>query len=111
MVAGRDFFDFATGNTGINSGLWCQSSSAGDNVAIASWRFPNGSTVHTDPSKGNIHMVNATGQVGLLRHDGIGTGKGMYTCTITDASSESHVLVVWAAGNEVYDGLSFHAYS
>lgn len=101
MVAGRDFTDFPI--DGINSGLWCQSSSAGDNVTVGSWKFPDGNIVHTDDSLGNIHMVNAAGQVGLLRDGEIGAAKGMYICTITDGSNGSHMLVVWAVGTAAYD--------
>ena len=105
MIAGGDFF----ANTevgGINAGLWCQSNSTGDNVMAGSWKFPNGSRVGTVASPEIvIYMVHAAGQVGLLRRQGIGELKGMYICSITDANSESHMLVVWAAGNIDYAGL------
>ena len=105
MVAGGDFFGPNKVVYGINAGLWCQSNNTGDNVTAGSWKFPNGSTVGTVASPENVYMVYDPGQVGLLRVEGIGELKGMYICTITDANSESHMLVVWAAGNDVYAGL------
>ena len=105
MIAGRDFFANKTVVNNINAGLWCQSNHTGANVMAGSWKFPNGSTVGTVASPENVYMVHEPGQVGLLRREGIGGLKGMYICTIADANSESHMLVVWAAGNEAYDGL------
>ena len=61
---------------GINSSLWCQSSSVGDNEAVGSWKFPNGSIVYNDDSSGSIHMMNAAGQVGLLRDGPIDDEEG-----------------------------------
>ena len=104
MVAGGDFFAFD--EKGINAGLWCQSNDTGANVTAGSWKFPNGSTVGTVASPEVVmYMVHATGQVGLLRRDGIGGLKGMYICSINDANGESHTLVVWAAGSADYGGL------
>ena len=113
MIAARDFvnrdagsvgLDFAGHLDGLNDGLWCQSAMNVSN--IGSWKLPNGNVVSDDLTATPIHMANNQSQVGLLRSGGIGSSpyQGMYTCTIPDENGVSQTLVVWAGGNNAYDG-------
>ena len=115
MIAARDFSDRDAGSEGlssaglhdgINDGLWCQSANSLSD--IGNWQLPNGSAVldEQDVDAEPIYMTNRPGQVGLLRSAGIGSSayQGMYTCTILDENEVIQTLVVWAAGNDAYDG-------
>ena len=117
MIAARDFNarDIGAGSPvvgaddGINDGVWCQTAM---NVSkIGSWQLPNGSTVTNNLNATPIHMANWPGQVGLLRvtpgpiGDVNSPYQGMYTCTIPDENGVNQTLVVWAAGNNAYDGI------
>ena len=112
MLAARDFADkdegAASGGTGdgINDGVWCQSAMNVND--IGSWKLPDGNAVSDDVEFDPIHMANRPGQVGLLRSGGIGSFpyQGMYTCTIPDENGDDQTLVVWASGNDAYDGTS-----
>ena len=110
MIAARGFAfedqgtESGGGNDGFNDGVWCQS--AMDASGIGSWKLPDGSNVPNNFNGGPVRMANKPGQVGLLRSTGINYSpyQGMYTCTIPDENEVNHTLVVWAAGNSVYDG-------
>ena len=117
MISGRDIYDKDGGSPnlpdtgrldGLNDGLWCQSAM---NVSgIGNWNLPDGSAVPGDLNASPIHMANRPGQVGLLQTTGYGIAwspyQGMYTCTIPDENGVIQTLVVWAASNAAYDGVS-----
>lgn len=111
MLAARDIQQDDVGapgglgaNDGINDGLWCQSAQVSESIGL--WTGPDGIAISTDDEATSIHAVYATGQVGLLRDATLKGSEGMYVCTIPDENGTSQTLVMWAAGNNVYDGVS-----
>ena len=77
---------------------------------IGSWQLPNESAASDDLNAIPIPMANRPGQVGLLHNGTIGSSlyKGIYTCTIPDENGVTQTLVVWASGNDAYDGSSLN---
>ena len=84
---------------GINDGLWCQS--ANNNANIGTWYLPNGKPVPTEDIDGDVNAKmplhaynNASGQVGLLRDDRLGSYEGIFKCVIADEKGVNVTLVV-----------------
>ena len=86
-----------SGSDGQNDGLWCQSS-LNENM-IGTWYLPNGTEVsHVEASP--LYSNNTpTGQIGLLRNEGIAGVEGLYRCVIPNEEGVNQTLYVAAYGN------------
>ena len=107
MIAARQFHDTDQDSPGSpdtddqNDGLWCQSSL--DQSMIGTWYFPNG----TDVSRVEVSPLYSnntpTGQIGLLRNQGIASIQGLYRCVIANEEGVNQTLYVAAYGNGEFD--------
>ena len=111
MIAAREFHDKdinrpgpdnSNDNTdGQNDGLWCQSSL--NESMIGTWYFPNGTEVPLGSGRPLFANNTPTGQIGLLRNDGIASIQGLYTCVIPNGEGVNQTLYVAAYGTGEFD--------
>ena len=103
----RDYISHDSGGPdGFNDGLWCQS--ANNNVNIGTWYLPNGKPVPTQDIDGDAGIplqayTNASGQVGLLRDDKLGSYEGIFKCVIADEKGVNVTLAVAIYSKDNYD--------
>ena len=103
MVRTAQFYDVDQNDDGQNDGIWCQS--ALNESMIGVWYLPNGSPVPTQIGATPLqsYNTNVNGQVGLLRHAGIGSVQGLYSCIIPNEEGINQTLHVAAYGNNAFD--------
>ena len=77
MVRGSQFYDVDQAGDGENDSIWCQS--ALNESMIGVWYLPNGSPVYTKSGAAPLQSYNSnvSGQVGLLRRDGLASFEGL----------------------------------
>ena len=103
MISACQFFDVDLNSDGQNDGIWCQS--ALNESMIGVWYLPNGSPVPTQSGATPLesYNTNVTGQVGLLRHSGISSFQGLYSCIIPNEEGVSQTLYVAVYSCAVFD--------
>ena len=96
MVKAAQFHDIDTNSDSQNDGIWCQS--ALNESMIGVWYLPNGSPVPTQSGATPLqsYNTNVTGQVGLLRRDGLTSFEGLYSCIIPNEKGVNQTLYVAA---------------
>ena len=103
MVKASQFYDIDADGDGQNDGIWCQSGL--DESMIGVCYLPNGSPVPTQSGATPLqsYNTNVTGQVGLLRSDGIGSFQGLYSCIIANEEGVNQTLYVAVYGGADFD--------
>ena len=96
------FYDLDQNGDGQNDGIWCQS--ALNESMIGVWYLPNGSLVPTQSGATPLQSYNTDvpGQVGLLRHGGLASFQGLYSCIIPNEEGVNQTLYV-----AIYGGIGF----
>ena len=94
------------GSDGQNDGLWCQSSLK--KSMIGTWYYPNGDTIPLGSGSPLFANNDPTGQIGLLRNEGIASIQGLYSCVIPNEEEVNQRLYVAAYGNADFGSNSKH---
>ena len=97
------FYDVDLDSDGQNDGICCQI--ALNESMIGVWYSPNGSPVPTQSGATLLesYNTNVTGQVGLLRCDGLASFKGLYSCIILNEERVNQTLYVAVYRDATFD--------